>query len=308
MRIPFLALFMLTALRSAFCSPYWVITEDEPFLKDKSGFSQFTISYYSIETRFGNEEKTLVAKKQFKLDKTANILEMKQDNYDDNSHLRIGYLYDKSGRLLEERVLGQGNLYIATDSYEYAGNTIVHKYYTAGLISQQKQVTDDQGRLIEDTLFSSDGKIMHSNRYVYEEGKKTWNMYDSDGKLLMRDITYYTEDGKVAKEEEYDSDKLSRTFFYSYLPTGEEASREVLDSDGSVVGQEVHEYEANHLVSTVRTSVGKPERKEVFEYDIQGRLRSLKAMVKVDKFGEQYYESEYLIERTTTQSRLQFDE
>jgi hypothetical protein len=291
--------FCLLAAQACYSdTPYWVETENEPFLNDRAGFVSFTLSYYAVEVRFQEEEQHLLAQKRYSINAFGNVGELIETYSDGSNSMDTIFLYDEKNRLIEEQLLVPNGVNFTLESYQYAENSrIKRSYSTDGLYSQEKIVYDKLGRIIESTDFDNDGKVTNSFHYNYGDNTQTTDWYGSDGKLASRSITYLSS-GNPLKREDYHNGKLDMTILYQYSKSGLLAADIGLDQSGKSKFRDDYMYVDGKLSQEKKLLSRNQEIRISYEYDSKGRLMRVVHSNKVNKFGKEYYEKEYIIERT----------
>jgi hypothetical protein len=294
-----MVLFVFLTVQACYSdTPYWVTTENERFLNDTAGLKDFKLSYFSVELRFQEEQRHLVAEKKYGIDESGNVAEVTETDIDDSTTMDTVYTYDDKGRLVEEQLVLPNGVHFTLHSYEYVGNSRTRKSFAVyGLDSQEKDVFDALGRTVESTDFDADGKVTNSFHYKYEDAKQTTDWYGPDGKLVNRTIEYVSS-GKPTKREDYYGGKLSLTILYRYNKSGELSGEIGQDQSAKNKFRYEYTYEKGKLTQEKRMLSADEEILVLYDYDDKGRLTRLTHSNKVNKFGKEYYETEYIIERT----------
>jgi hypothetical protein len=279
-------------------APYWVSTEDDQFLNDREGLPAFTLSYYSIEIRFQQEEQRIVARKHFTIDDRGNIAEETAIDFSEDSPIVTQYIYDDSNRLVEERMPIKEDLAFTLRRYSYEGNTQIERSYSlSGLDSLSKHVYDEQGRVIEHTEFDSAGKVIYSFIYAYQNGRTVTDGYDATGMLTSRTVSYFSS-GRQVKREDYYGGKLTKTIMSEYTDAGQLLREVGFGPAGTQQFSLSYGHDNGRVSSKKLANADGSEYLTEYEYDADSRLSKVTFSNRVSKFGKEYYETEYIIERT----------
>ena len=106
---------------------------------------------------------------------------------------------------------------------EYNLSTKFGKEFIVGLGDKIINEFNNDGNMIEQNRYDSDGELESKRKYTHDENGNMieMNWYDSDGELWVKWKCTYDENGNMIEERKYDSDgELMEKYTYTYDENG----------------------------------------------------------------------------------------
>lgn len=133
----------------------------------------------------------------------------------------IDFTYDSYGNLLTQHsIIGEAEQTL-TYEYEYddAGNMLICRDYEDGnLIGWTEETYDAENRVVSGTYYGPDGEKLEYREITWEGTTETRLTYDSEGTLIMSDVTTYDSEGRITLvESQYYGGTITMTE-YIYEP------------------------------------------------------------------------------------------
>lgn len=243
----------------------------------KEGVKSYTVTEYSIATKFGDYFKTVTGKVSHVIDASGNDVESTQ--------------YSARG-VLENTI---------RTSFDSLGNCLASSGYNASdeLISKSESIYK-KGLKTETNDYDSEGTLRSKTIFKYEDGKMIDESgYDARGVLIFKVIRAYDENGRVVKVSEYFPDgSLDNERTLTYKENGKVETQTIRDSiEGTT--QRVFRYNANDdlvEITTYNVLEAGPKvcGRTIIKYDDKGNVSKISDYVIAEKFGTTVNELVYM--------------
>lgn len=238
---------------------------DEEILEFNGTPATYTKTEYSVTSKFGEYFRTVDMKHVHTysdglMTKTVSL------NPKDEVLDSIEYEYGEDKKLASE---------ILKDSAGTTFRKISYDYYP-------------DGKLKSESAYSSAGDLTGKTIYKYEDNRTTESLYNSEGKLVSRTISYLAKDGRTSEAAYYFSDgSLSHAEKFTYDENGKTTMVENLDSDGKKAGRTVYCYDKNGWMSEIQVYATENDliQREVYTTDGKGNPLKVSIYEIAEKFG-----------------------
>jgi antitoxin component YwqK of YwqJK toxin-antitoxin module len=116
------------------------------------------------------------------------------------------------------------------------------------------QEFDDQGNLLVEINYSSEGDMTDKSEFRYDEKGRLMEtiIYDENEEVLERKVASRDAEGRMLREEVFYLDGSVDTYHYFYDEEGQMTALEVVDDEDSTEYTESYSYEDGKLVKTER--------------------------------------------------------
>ncbi len=243
----------------------------------KEGVKNYTVTEYSITTKFGDYLRTVSGKVNHVIDPSGNDVESTQ--------------YSARG-VLENTI---------KTTFDSLGNCLTSSGYNANgeLISKSESVYK-KGLKTETIDYDSEGNLRSKTIYKYENGKMIDESgYDARGALIFKVIRAYDENGREVKVSEYFPDgSLDNEKVLTYKENGKLETETTRDSIEGIT-QRVFRYNANDELVEITTynvfeAGSKVCNRTIIKYDDKGNVSKITDYVIAEKFGTTVNELVYM--------------
>lgn len=243
----------------------------------KEDVRSYTVTEYSIATKFGDYFKTVTGKVSHVIDASGNDVESCQ--------------YSARG-VLENTM---------RTTFDSMGNSLTSSLYNASdeLISKSESVYK-KGLKTETNDYDAEGNLRSKTIFKYEDGRMTDESgYDAKGDLIFKVIRAYDEEGRIVKGVSYFPDgSLDNERVLTYKENGKVESQTTRDSIEKTT-QLVFRYNANDELVEITTynvleAGPKVVGRTIIKYDEKGNVSKISDYVIAEKFGTTVNELVYM--------------
>lgn len=219
------------------------------------------------------------------------------------------YVFDEQGNCIEEnrykpdgsldqrrtyRYDDQGNLREETRHYSSLPSSISS---SSSFDCKTVYVWDGNGKVIDASLYGSDGSLLRFYVYVYDSrgNRVEQSEYGANGSLSTKEVYVYDDRGNIAERSEYKPDgSLSARQIHKYDNNGNELENTRYKADGSIDYRRVRTYDENARKSEEVTYSRAFSRvsyyRRAYRYDNKGNV--VESTV-YDEYGCEKYAYEY---------------
>lgn len=187
----------------------------------------------------------------YSYDEQRNVSE--ERGYDSEWKLERRYSneYDSHGNCIEYSGFNPGGPFWGESAYTYdeQGNAVKSEHYKQRPYYEKTVcIYNVQGKVTEESVYYSDGKLDSKSVYTYDEqGKRIKEQkYDGDGILKWEIVYIYDEQGNRIEAQKYDEHGiLEWNDIYVYDEYGNWTEAEYYDGEGKLKSKYVYKYDNN---------------------------------------------------------------
>lgn len=186
----------------------------------------------------------------------------------------VNYEYDGESRLLhvvEKNHLGS---IIRESAYEWNGGKLIRMRLSDqnGPASQVTYVSDDEGKVIEESKVDGSDNLLSRTQYQYDGDKISMTaVYDGTGVHLLTSRYHYAGDELITVEYQLSDDTVEARFERT-LENGRVVSEQTVLPDGTVETAKKFEYDGDNVISETYYAESQKSKSVHYEYDSSGNV------------------------------------
>ena len=205
------------------------------------------IHYVKIYLALTNNDKRLIELKEYDLN--GNLISSK--NYDEDGNISYSqeFVFDYNGKIIKESISDFEQDYYENKEYKYdsaTGKLIEEKvdYGEAGFSVLKYERKDN---ILFITQFDEDGEVEETAEICFDANGNILSkvVRDNMESITEKFVNRFDDDGKLILKEEYDSNKLEKSHYYFYTPSGKISALKVTNSRDQIIDWVKIEFDDN---------------------------------------------------------------
>ncbi len=231
----------------------------------EKNIKSYSRTEYEVSSKFGQYYRTVTLREELKVSNGL-ITEKSECNEKNELQNKIVFQYDEKFNLKESIKLDAAEKVISRKAMEY----------------------DSDGRMAIADEYDADGKLMTRTIYKYEDGKNTESIYDGNGDLTCRTISYLDAEDKIADCYRYKGNgSLEMLAKYTYAGDSQILTEDYFNSQMIFFGKKCNKYDAKGNLIEVQEYSDKNEliKRIVIKNNADGLPERMSFYNVSEKFG-----------------------